>query len=982
MSLFKIVGNYYEDILDYFTREYKKIDQSYDPKKLELEYIKYQDNPDNSPRLRAFKEQFRKIFDISNDKIIKKTEIVKLLASTYMKLDRLSDSDASYWDSRASTYSQIRTIMWVMMIIILIVLAYLCKISLEGETDKITMYQTYITYITIFSIVYTIFLVFLTNINENIKMSGEYKDAHAHQFISFNLLMIPNVQFQLFFTAIGYLNVNNEIFYNRIIKKMQGSKTEQKKDADEAVCQPSTSTTIKNYVANKDPCKNKTNLNEIYDDLKNDITDYVFQFYNYGNGYTVLKKAVVKTSSNYMLKEVREVMSFYYYLINKKGDYDIEQNMKDNDRKILDKVLVNKLETMKIDHFISTSNNTEDRQQAITENEDASNNPVFNTKLQNLQHAIIYLGMFLYPLYNKEASSQTSAFYISMPQHISASETDSFKVSTKNYFGPKSGERYNEMLSMTNAAGPNDFKMLMAQFILQYQDYIMNVLNSMLLVIKGNDVFVLDESYIGAKVNIVFNLVPFVYTEPEFKEIYKHAFLKVLLPSIQTKLYASMGSSGNPSIENMLNFKTSLIVDSLAEELSNYNINIKENTGYVLSKIIKNNGDNVDDKMLTIYKNILKNLDNVIELKKSLKRANNKQDPKFVTSSEFNNRVNDIVLNDVISGLNVVYMNDLLNSFYSDVSSAIGTSNNTSNPINRTEQNIFYKKQRNFKVASVAIIMVYIIIAEIYIWYLLGWWRGAGDLAQAEKILPPGDKIAKLSLRTKQINHLIKCLIPLVMVFFICALLFSYQRKAMDAFEFNRDTIETNTSDLMNAITKLDTTLTEISLAAGNNSNTRIGDLKDITDNMKIEMFNDLLEIVDKYEKCNYIINISQTFLPFPYTEVTVDAFMIAACVLCFVYIFGQMNPMERLKKIKKLNKMKEDAMFTNDEEMRKLVDLERACNLEEIDMIAFTLKIIFFSFLFMFLIFYTVNIISSTGDFKNGLYNSAYFEESRCYNG
>ena len=109
---------------------------------------------------------------------------------------------------------------------------------------------------------------------------------------------------------------------------------------------------------------------------------------------------------------------------------------------------------------------------------------------------------------------------------------------------------------------------------------------------------------------------------------------------------------------------------------------------------------------------------------------------------------------------------------------------------------------------------------------------------------------------------------------------------------------------------------------------------------------------------------------------------MIAACVLCFVYIFGQMNPLERLKKIKKLNKMKEDAMFTNDEEMRKLVDLERICNLEEIDMIAFTLKIIFFSFLFMFLIFYTVNIISSTGDFKSGLYNSAYFEESRCYNG
>jgi|UniRef100_A0A6C0BH95 hypothetical protein len=87
--------------------------------------------------------------------------------------------------------------------------------------------------------------------------------------------------------------------------------------------------------------------------------------------------------------------------------------MIDNNRKILDKVLVKKLESMKLSYFLESSVQVTDRQTLIAENEDSAKNPTFVAALESLRNAIIYLGMFLYPLYLKE--SPTSAEFSSKP---------------------------------------------------------------------------------------------------------------------------------------------------------------------------------------------------------------------------------------------------------------------------------------------------------------------------------------------------------------------------------------------------------------------------------------------------------------------------------------------------------------------------------------------------------------------------------------
>lgn len=987
MSLFKIVGNYYEDILDYFTKEYKKLDTSYDPVAMEREYLRFQDNPMKSPILSKFKEQFMKIFEIPREKIAKKTEITKLLALTYMKLDRLKESDAHYWDSKAATYTYIRAIMIIMLFILAyLILIYLRKFSLEGIDDRITILQTNVAYVTVFTIIFTIFLIFIINLSEKIKMSHDRAVSHSNQFTNFHLLLVPNIQFQLFFTALGYIVVNNQIVANRIFKKLNETSQRGESKDDNTHCGVNTSTKIKKYVLNKDPCKNRTNLDEIYDDLKQDIADYIFQFYNYGHGYSTLRKAVVKSNNNYMLREVRNILSFYYYLINKKGDYDVEKSVIENDRKILDKILVKKLETLQLSYFLDGSVDGTSKNTSVIDNEDVESNPAFVTALGRFQNAIIYLGMFLYPLYLKESPTSAAPVYLYLPQNITGEEKDQYKLQTKEYFIKKADERYNEMLAMVKGASPSEFNMLIADYIQQFADYITTYVHDLIMVIKGADLFVLDEKYIVDKIDVLYKLVPFAYVDSTYKNIYKEAFIKVLLPVVKTNIFSNLdiNNNSNPTINNMLAFKESLILESLAEELSRYKINIREHMNYVLDKVIKES--NVDDKLLIIYKRILLKLDQAIELKKKMKRTKDDVKPRFISGSEFNNRLGEISFADITKGLGTQYLYEILNDFYMEVSGAIGTSENTSSPTNRTEFNIFYKKQQNFKMASYLVFMIIaFIIPEAFVYYMIGWSRGLAELKDERKKLNPelpNYKTIKAVYRTKSVNHWIKLLIPLTMTFFVMAMLYSYNKKAVDKFEFNRDTIETNTSDLLDTITRLDTQLGIIQQSIGNKSHMRITDLKEITDDAKAEIYKNILDLVDKYEKCNYIINVSQNYIPFPYTEITIDAFMIAASVLCFVYIFGQLSPLERLKKIKKLNKMREDIAFVPELEMTKLVDLEKACNDEELDTIAFTLKIIVFSFIMMFLIFYTITIVTSTSNFKNGLYNSAYFEESRCYNG
>lgn len=982
MSLFKIVGNYYEDILDYFTREYKKFDTGFDPKALEREYLKYQDDPSKSAVLVTFATNFKKIFDLPPEKATKKTDIIKLLAKTNMRLDRLQQADWKYWESRKNTYSGMLAILIIMMLIILIIVILLALKSVEFETDNYKKTKGILAYGIIYLIVFTVMLTFVMNMSENAKMSEERGKGNRDQFTNFHLILVPNMQINLFFTMLGYAITNATDSFNRVKKTLEKTQKQNAKGA-KGKCKDTITTKIVDYIEMKDPCTNKMNFNEIYDKFKNDIVSYIFQFYNYGYGYTTVKRAVVKSNSSFILREVRKVLSFYYYLMNRKGVENEKANI-ENDQRILDKVLIDKLDDMKIADFLKPDGSAADIQTAAKENEQ---NPDFLKELKRWMDAINYLAVFVYPLYLNEnplsANFMVRSAATHFPMNLDDTNGDMFVSDTRQYFIVKYQTRYKDMLAMRANATGAEINVVMSEFMNDCRSYITTAFNKLILASRGTTMFALDDAFIKSKLAQMNKAAPLALLDGNYRDAFNDAFTSYLMPKVRDDIYADLGSNeGQTSVASLINYKVGLIVEGLALDLSAYNMNITENSNYILNKLM-DKADNPDKRLLEIYNSILKKLDGAIEIKKRMQRKDDKTNPQFVNSAEFTKRIDDMLFEDLYQGMESFYLYEILNDFYMEVSSTIGSGTN------RTEHNIFYAKERKMKIAQMLVAMVSIIMFTCFGHYLIGWIKSFKELKEAGKSVKLENnndeakaeyKVKKAILRTKNVNAVVKILIPLAMVIFLVSMFNSYYKKAMYKFTFNKETIENNTSELLDSVSKLDTLLGAMRKDVNKNNYARIGDISVITDETKSELYDHITNIVKNYEKCNYILNISRSTLPFPYTEITVDAFMMFATVMCFLYVVGQMNPLGRLKKVKELNKRRDELAVLPDAEMAQILSVEKACNAVDLDNIVFALKIIVFSFIFMFLIFYTVTIVTSTSEFQAGLYNSGYFEESMCY--
>ena len=984
MSVFRIVGNFYEDILDYFTREYKKHDPAFDPYVLLDEYMKYQDNPSKSTMLTIFKTKFHGIFDLQADQVAKKTEIMQILASTYTRADRLKNSTLSYWSSRLRVFRAMTTILILLIIISFCILLYIVKLRLlkSYESTAAETAQSLLLYVICYIVFFSIILLLLIMMIEGGKMAKERRDDNDVRFKNFDIMLVPNIQVQMFFKAVGYFMQNNNLEYERIKRALERSIQDGGgEEATTEECGDNVTSKIVDAMITKNPCTNRANIAELFDVLKNDIRDFVFQFYNYGHGYVNLKKAVIKSNSAFMLKEVRKIFSFYYYLVTKRGEYDVEVSMIESNRKILDKIVLTKFEELGLTYF--TTEGSEGNDEQIRElNENPSKNPSFVNRATLFVAAIKYLFIFLYPLYLKQepdsASFKDTAISVGLPTKISPS--NDFEKRTKAFFDKVSMTQYTEMKSLIMTATPQERQMLFDKYILEYQPYIERELTELLLVVKGISTFPVSTDYVKSKLREALQDKTVALADGSYREIFSTAFLDSLMPKIRNSVTDSISTIGpDKGLNAVINFKVHMLTNELANDLADYNINIIEHSDYLIEALEK---DNIDPRLLEIYKKVMYGLDANIETKRRMKRMSDAIHQRFITSPEFILRLGKITYHDMFKGLDTKYTFDILNDFYNEVSNAAGGTGT-----NRTEQNIFYQQMRNFKLGKVLIIMLTIIIILSYVYFTIDQVVALTALSaektkakqEAQGPLGRGEDL-RFSIRAT--NIYIKILLPFVAMFFIIALLFSYHAKATHKFNFNKETIETNTSELLNAIAKLDTLIGTINKVADSNKFAAIGDIGDITEQNKTELYKNIIEVIDKYEKCNYIINVSRTRLPFPYTELTVDMFMLGVTLLTVVYFTIKISPLARLKKIQTFNKLKEQAIFMDPKEVDNLAKIEKECHAEDVDAIVFTIKVIVFSTIIMFLTFYTVTIMESAGEFRMGLYNSVYYEESRCYTG
>jgi Na+-transporting methylmalonyl-CoA/oxaloacetate decarboxylase gamma subunit len=148
----------------------------------------------------------------------------------------------------------------------------------------------------------------------------------------------------------------------------------------------------------------------------------------------------------------------------------------------------------------------------------------------------------------------------------------------------------------------------------------------------------------------------------------------------------------------------------------------------------------------------------------------------------------------------------------------------------------------------------------------------------------------------------------------------------------------------------------------------------------KTQLYEKLKIMIDKYDKCNYVLAVGKNEIPFPYTEVIIDGFMVLLILIAVVWVIGEIAPAQRFKDIKKNNKRQEEALYkSSDATWTDAVIAEAQCHDASMENIMFTLKILFFIFIVMFLIFYATKVLASTSEYEFGIYNSMYFEESIC---
>ena len=462
---------------------------------------------------------------------------------------------------------------------------------------------------------------------------------------------------------------------------------------------------------------------------------------------------------------------------------------------------------------------------------------------------------------------------------------------------------------------------------------------------------------------------------------------------------------------NNYSFKTPTMTDSNFSNIffTSYNtflINMRQ-TNDIKSKVIASKINNIADDILSLnidmnkeyvltqlsiitpnysasnnYKNIVDEIQTNVANKQFLGNLP-VVDRRFASIHDFTNKLSNISFNNLKLHLNTEYFNYIITEFYKTVSNEV---NQESNSI----KNIYLTQSNKFKIWKKTIIMVMVILGLIWVYYVIVLIQ---EFKKDKERLSELLKKANASSGTDRENELkdyfkeektvwmffwFKLLIPTCFIVFLMAMIKSYQQKAYAAFSFNKEIIETNTNDLSNALSDLTYIIQSIKVPDPN---------QPIGKNIPLIQINELYEkmhiIIDRFEKCNYIIESQNTNLPFPYTEIIMDAFMLLAVFVCITTIYVKLQPLSRLFTIKDLNELKKDTEVANAVKLGQIkteVNNLRDCHDADVESIYFTLKILFFLFIVMFLIFYTTKVINSTSDFEQGLYNSRYFTDNTCY--
>lgn len=960
-SIYRIVGVHYTDLLDFL----------------------------NSKSLNhgSIAEYFKTISSTDPTMIPQQSELMTKVANIVWAIDSLKFNSRQYWTIFEKNNRTIRTIMILMMVIIGLILMYILfyheypKLK-EEDAPNTAKLKVILLFIIIYMITLTVLLTMEKNFHEKVRQGRNMKVDIDTDFAKFNseILGIPE-DLRLALLLMMYISRENVSESNKYRSALMGYASGKK---TEKLFSPAMVDEI--FPLNPKNRKVSVDRVQLFNIIKLPLAGTLTGFFDDGRGYIKMKKIIVSSNAIMMIREMKTSLTYHYSLVQRNVPDLEEEESDEKSIKLVKEIVIPKFSMVK---ELSDPHKGEemDATEKIAVIQLNMQDATINRYVTGIVNQLAYFVYFVYPIYIKQnpmsPTFPVTSYINNMPQNedISAIEIEDMKT----IYGMVFEKHYNTYLQQAQAStglaqmGSIITEMFNTHFKMLFKPMFIEAS----YLFQTPYIFIYDPEQIASLIKQTFA------SETPFSNIRDSDFLNGVTSIVGSRIVADLWDeflkdlSSGSQLDTLKNDVVSDVSDALVKTP------IKNLMKY--KAVIMETSDN--PKTTTIYNELTNKTDKLLQMKRATNTGNifeNATANRFITEEDFLSKIDQISFREVYSGFKLDYLPDIVNSFYVKISENSQASKRTLKDIYHTQQKTLDQVKRILWM--VGFIMVF---AFLYFWVTMYEDKKTTDREFKKekdrlKDLPPSDPrlyILKRDHRNYVTYWWMKLILLGVSLVFLLVLFISFYKKSQAKFDYNRETIEANTAEFktsLESLTKLmEDIKSSITSRGGSDAqiNTPIGKLTNISKDHKINIMKKLIVIVDKYEKCNYINIANRTQFPFPYTEITMDLFMVITAIIILGYLTTKFKPLERISKIKDLNRKKEKVQYgEQDDELIAELNEYYGCHISDMEILMFVTKIIIFMFIVIFLLFYSSLIVSSSNEFKNGLYNSLYFEQSKCY--
>lgn len=882
-SIEEVIGDYYKDLLDYLGN----IAKSNDKNELKFNML--------SPS--------------------QKSDIIIKLYEFATGLNELLDSEKSFWRNKKSEGVLFLTfyILALILVFIIMMMFLFFKIKDDKKNNR-NILLTLILFVIVYEIVLTIFILFIKNINSTIKLSKGQITLLEEDLNSYLNIVIKDDEMKKYFVYLGY---------NR--KELNDKAKDYSKKIKNA--------TYKSILT-------ELNNEKIYNTLKDNLENFLYNFYDNGDGYLTINKTIIKSNPMLLFKETDGIIKYYNDIVLK------DKLIEDPDAKnnLITELIITKLLSL-LNNFQYNNNDNQSLR--------------FNMTFKILILYLYNLSIFFYKKKSKSADDK----YLKKNENTQGYSLI-VKIDESSYGNIDIDNLKNEYNNiMTNLFSNNEVfnrnrdhykeDSMSIKELIDIKTFFVPLLKKLYYDL-AHEFIGTNWSYYDKNYVIFASLTPLLPNDNSSKDIL----------DISQKIYDDYL---NFPKDNIIKLKKERTIKLISNDIISFDIEILNYQSYIINNILTRKPE---------YSNYIDEVNEILEkvsfdIKNKKRFVKDKNMNMYISATDFINSLDNITYDNLKSNLQVNYFYDIVNNFYLETNKSI-------NGKKHNFKNIYYEKQNiinlwntsiNMSISIIVFILIYMIISNYNTKILINTEESCNDNNEH-------------NYRDSKLNKWIKIIVPIFIVFFIIAIMISWRNKMNSVFEYNKSVIQKNTKELAGSLKDLQDIFNDINKKLKSDGGLNINTIPDINKEDKIKIYENIKEIITSYNNCNYIIESAGADIPFPYAEVFTYLFMIIIIVIVFMYILNTVDPIKRLIEIKDMNKMK--PMFFVSENIESLMgelNTRNGCHMEDMQTIMFSVKVAFVCFIVLFLSIYSVKIISGSKNYERGLFNSIYYENKKCYN-